>query len=466
MEKFLNRYFSYIIYAVALTITLLLLYQARSSHLLPFPGQGTDQFSIVDAAVGMYYKQMPQAGYKMSPGYTLFVYCLVILSGAKLLIMRILQAIIVSLIPVFTYKLLRKLRINFQASQIATLIYCFYGPAILISLDFLRASTLALCFLLFVYFILSGFLKKKTCYYIFGGIFAGLTILGRENFIPVVFLPFIALLFKQYRYYITKKQILLYLTALTAVLMPCLIYNYVNFNSFSIIPGNLNTVISCYHGAGLEQVANSSYRASFLKNIPVQFLKFISSYEIPNSLSFYAHKEIVDYMNLFIIPFNFILILATFGFIKNIKNRKMIFVALLLTGYVSTMLYFNMFYRFRIPAVPLLIVLAGAGIYAVMTMKTRAQQITTWSGIILLTWATYSNPDQHRLPGERVSVAKVLIQNERFLKAENYLDKLSTLSIFPTQLWVHLTRKYAESGDQVSAERVYAKFLALKKSQE
>ena len=464
MEKFLNKYFQYIIYVMALSITLLLLYQAKKSHLLPFPGQGTDQLSIIDAAVGMYYKKMPQAGYKMSPGYTLFTYLLVVFSGAKLLLMRIFQAAIASLIPLFIYKLSRKLRMNFQSSQIAALTYCFYGPAILISLDFLRASMLALSFLLFVYFMLSAFLKKKIGYYMLGGIFAGFTILGRENFIPIVFLPLVVLFFRQYRRYITKKQIFTYLASLAAMLLPCIIYNYVNFNSFSIIPGNLNTVVGCYHGAGIEHMTDSSYRARFLKNIPEQFFKFISSYEIPNSLSFYAHKEVLEYMNIFIVPFNFILILATFGLIKNIRNHKVIFIALLAVGYVGTMLYFNMFYRFRIPVVPLLTVLAGAGFYAVMRMKTRPQRTITWCGILLLTWVTYSNPDHYRLPGERVSVAKVLIQNKRLLKAERYLDKLSLLSIFPVPVWVHLIRKYAESGDKTSADRVYKKFLTLSRA--
>ena len=464
LEKLINKYFSYIIYLIAVSVTLFLLFQAKESHLLPFPQQGTDQLSVVDAAVGIYHGKMPPAGYKMSPGYTLFAAFLVALSGSKLLIMRILQALTASLIPVFIYKLSRRLRIGFQASQIAALIYCFYGPAILISLDFLRASMLALCFLIFAYCLITAFFKKSNYRYLVGGVFAGLTILGRENFIPIVFLPLGMLLFAECRNRVGKKQVLLYLSAVFLTVLPCLVYNFVNFGSLSIIPGNLNTVVSCYHGAGLENISDASYRSEFLENIPVQFLKFISSYELPNSLSFYAHREIIDFMRVFIVPFNFILILAAIGAIFNCKNRSVLFVVLLSAGYVGTMLYFEMFYRFRIPVVPLITILSGAGVYSITKIKGKPWRLVVWCGVFILTWITYANPDKYRLPRERVSVAVVLIQNERLLKAEDYLDKLSGLSIVPGRVWMLLARRYAEAGDQVSAARVYKKFLSHAKN--
>ena len=461
LERFINKYFSYIVYLIAVSVTLFLLFQAKELHLLPFPQQGTDQLSVLDAAVGIYYGKMPPVGYKMSPGYTFLVALLVAMSGAKLLIMRILQALIASLIPVFIYKLSRRLRISYQASQIAALIYCFYGPAILIALDFLRASMLALCFLIFAYCLVTAFLKKCDYRYVIGGIFAGLTILGRENFIPVVFLPLGMLLFKECRNHIRKKQVFFYLTAIFLTVLPCVMYNFINFGSLAIIPGNLNTVVSCYHGAGLENISDASYRSEFLNNIPVQFLKFISSYEMPNSLSFYAHREIIDFMKVFVVPFNFILILAVIGVTHSYKNRGVLFVSLLSAGYVGTMLYFNMFYRFRIPVVPLITILAGAGVYSIIEIKRKPRQLAAWCGVFILTWITYANPDKYRLPGERVSVAIVLIQNGRLPKAENYLDKLSGLSIVPERVWILLIRSYIKSGDQVSAKRAYKKFLSL-----
>lgn len=462
MEKLINKKFSYFIYILTLLITLFLLYQARSLSLLPIPMQGTDQLTMLEAAVGMYYGHMPQAGYKMSPAYTTFLYFLLLLSGGKLLFMRIIQTFLAALIPVFIFKLSRRLRLGFQPAQIGALLYCFYGPAILISLDMLRASMLSLCFLLYAYCLIKGYMKKNRKYYILGGILAGVTILGRENFIPIVFVPYLALFFAPLKKHITKKHALIYSLALLLTLLPCLLYNYFQFNSFSIIPGNFDNVITCYHGDDLGAISDSTYRRRFLTNIPVQFCKFLSSYEIPNSLSFYAHKEIIDFMNIFIIPFNFLLILAIIGGLWNLKKPGILLISLLCAGYVGTMLFFNMFYRFRIPVVPLIITLGVAGIAKIMKNQSKKVKIAIACSIVLFSWLTYSTPNNFRTQQERISVARVMIQTDQLNKAENYLEELAKDSIFPEKQWLTLMKKLWESGDKSSAERVYAKYQSLK----
>lgn len=462
MEKIINKYFSYFIYFFVLVITLFLLYQARSFHLLPIPQEGTDQLSMLKAAVRMYHGEMPNKGYQFSPVYTFFLYILVILSGGNLLIIRILQAVVAALIPVFIYKISRRLRLGFQASQIAAILYCFYGTAILISLDLLRASMLALCFTLFTFCLVKGYMKKRLRYYIFGGIFAGLIVLGRENFIPIIFLPFSVLFFRKYRKHIHKKQIIFYGISFLCVLLPLMTYNLIMFNSFSTIPGNFETVFRFFHGQGVDKAVETSNLPKYLLNIPIQCLNFMSSYEIPNSLSVYAHKEIIDYMKIFFIPFNFFIIMGILGIIYCRKNAGVLFITLLCLCYIGTLLIFHILYRFRIPVLPLIIVLNASGIKYLLHLGKK-KGLTVLAFILILTFITYVDPNKYRTDNERLSVATVMIKNNMLFKAENYLVNLAEDSILPDHLWKLLIQSYLKSGDKVSASRVYKQYLFLKK---
>ena len=464
LKKLINKHFSLFIYILCLSVSLIVLYQGRQDRLFPLPSEDMDQFTALKEAVRIYHKHYIHKNYMLSPGYTVFLALLVLISNGKLIFIRILQVCVASLIPVLIYKLSRHFRFNFKSSQLAALLYCFYGPAILISISLLRASLLALCFISLIYFLVLGFKKKNIYYFILAGFFAALTVLGRENFIPIICMPLCLLILKYFR---TSKNIkkfaIVYIISAITFLLPCLLYNYFNYGSFAIIPGNLNNVVSCYHGEGLEGLKEKDYFQKFMINIPLQFIKFISSYEIPNSLSFYAHQAIIPILKFMFITFNAILITACIGFFLNLKNKGIILTALLICSYVATMLYFEMFYRFRIPVVPLLFVLIAGSIQKFKLLNLNKQVL-----IILISFSlffiTYTNPQKLIMKNEKIGVATVLIKNKRLHKAENYMNENLNNSNSYSKLWLQLSTEYYQQKDYTSAARTLEVYKNLLKN--
>lgn len=433
MQKFVDRNFAIVIYCFALILYLMLLYNLRSFGLLPMPIEGTDQRVMLFTAADLYRFKLPDGVYRLSPGYTVFLASLVAFAQGNLVLMRIMQGAICALIPVMIYWLGLRLRIGRRTAQLGALIYCFYGPASLIALDFLREAPLALCFISYVYFLLRSATSRKTVYFVLAGVFAGLCVLGRENFIPIVFLPATVFIFKKFRDRIRFKNVLAYFLSLSLLLSPIIIYNLARFNSPTIIPGNLKNVLGFYYGERVKD-DNSFACKVVVRNIPSQIVKFCSSYEIPNSLSYYAHRDMVDFLWIFSIPFNLLLCLSFAVLWLYRRNKGIICVSLFILAYLLTMIYFEMFYRFRIPCVPLICVLAGAALgYIIRNIGQRKVQLTIMI-IAFIFLFTYSNPDKKRTIQEKIATAQVMIQTMQLIKAEAYIQKLEKEGIDTGQL--------------------------------
>ncbi|MEI6425516.1 MAG: glycosyltransferase family 39 protein, partial [Lentisphaerota bacterium] len=364
-SKFLdniNRHFSIYIYVFALVSYGIILFQAANENLFPLPTAGTDQLIMLKAAVGIYKGHLPSEPYLYSSSYTLFLTFLIFLSQGNMLVMRFLQAMLCALIPLMIYKTGGKIGLSREASQLSALIYCFYGAAALISLDFLREAPLSLCFIMFAYFSISAVLYKKNIFYAAAGVFAGLAVLGRETFIPIVILgPMVILFFKNIRRRVKASQILCGSAVFFGILLPVLLYNYLKFDSFSLAPGHVKDKITNYHGSAASEDLSVAV-STISRKIPNQIYQFASSYEIPNSLSFYAHREMIPVLWVFIIPFNLMIGLALIGIYYYRRNRGVLFMAILSLLYMFSIIFVAMFYRYRISVVPLVSVLAGAGL--------------------------------------------------------------------------------------------------------
>lgn len=456
--KSINRHFSIYIYVFALISYGIILFQAVNESLLPMPTAGTDQLSMLKTAVGIYKGHWPQEPYLYSSSYTLFLTFLVFLSQGNPLVMRFLQAALCALIPVMIYRTGGKIGLSREASQLSALIYCFYGAAALISLDFLREAPLALCFVMFAYCLVSAVLSRKNIFYIAAGVFAGLTVLGRETFIPIVTMgPLAFLFFKNIRRRVEIRQIICCFTVFFGVLLPVLMYNHIRFDSFSLAPGHVKNVLGAYHGdAASENLTLAIF--SILKNIPSQICKFASSYEIPNSLSFYAHREMIPVLWIFVVPFNLMLGLALLGVYYYRRNKGVLFVAILSLLYMLSMIFVEMFYRFRISAIPLVSVLAGAGLYAVIHDKIRRRQIFLTALLACFFLFTYADPEKLRLPHEKIAVAEALIYNGRYEKAQSCLEKMERDSIKCDLQWMKLISELEKNKQQERANYVRMRF--------
>ena len=460
MKKFLNKHFTKFIFLLSFSISVCLLFSARELGLLPFPQEGTDQLTMISAAADMYRGHMPAAGYLYSPLYTLFLYLLVVLAHGNLIIMRLFQALLCAFSPVLIYKLARRIHLDYETSQTASLLYCFYGAAALISLSFLRAGPLAFCFILFAYLLVDAFIRRKRLNYIYAGAAAALCVLGRENFAPVVLSPLLLLFFRDIRRYIKKSHIIVFLTALICTILPVSIYNYICFRSFAIIPGAFENIFTIFHGSKEVRASlGESTLHSVLTNMPVQICKFASSYEIPNSLSFYAHKDVIGFMVIFFIPFNLLLgfaITATY-FLR--KNRGVMLLALLTSAFCGSMLFFNMLYRYRVPVVPVVTLLAGAGITYIVRIRPKYKMIIPLLFITVFFILTYTSPAKLRPAGELTVVAEKLITLQQYSKAEKYIDNINKDSVNKKRLYYILVSSLAKDGDMRNAERIAKKHL-------
>ena len=424
LNKFINKYFTYLVYGYTLIFDLIILYYARENGLLPRPPAGTDQLTMLKTAVDLYHGILPPENYLYTFSYNIYIFIIMLIAQGNLVVMRILQAATCALIPVFIYKTSRRLRVGRLYSQIAACIYCFYGVTALISLSFLRASPLALCFLLTIYFILKAYTSKKTWIYFVAGIFAGLTILGRENFIPVVMIPLAALFFRQFRIHIGVKKTFAYLMGIFSTIFPFILYNYVRFNRIAIIPGHFNNVLLFIHKKEVKVNLNDSDFLCILEKAPAVLWQFFSNYELPNSLSFYAHREIIDSLWILIIPFNLILGFAILGAVMNYRQKHIQLLSTVTVCYVGTLLIFAMFYRYRIPIFPILCILAAIGLKSLIKIKTTKMKFFITLMIILFFIITYTSPNKLRTISERKAVIKILIDNKRFIKAKKLIFQL------------------------------------------
>ncbi len=456
-----KRYFSVLFFVFyALFATAILLY-GDACGLFGVPMQGTDQLTMLKSAVTLYHGHVPEKNF-YSPSYTFFLYLLVVVTNGKLLVMRLLQGVLCAAMPVLVYNLCRAIRVKRSFSTIAALIYCLYGPACLLSLAMLRAIPLAMCFVLTALFLVRGFTGRKTWKFAVAGIFAGLCILGRENFIPVVFAPLVLLLLKDIRRYFRYKYLAWYVAGVVAVLLPVIVYNAVLYDSPTIVPGHLNNIFTDHHrqAYGLGQMAGS-----VLKKLPVQAERFITSYEMDNSMSFYAHRDVIPFMWLQFIPYNAILALAVIAVAGTLClkrgrfNRGIILIALMAAAYVVSLLPFDVYYRYRIPIVPLLAVLAGAGVATICQIKSWKIRMIPVTAVILIFAVTWTAPNKLRRPAERLAVAEVFIRNKDFDRADKYISQLEHEKIPTREVRLKLIRALYASGNIEAANTMYKKHV-------
>jgi hypothetical protein len=460
-KNIINRYFPLFIYFFCFVISSVVLWQGRVYGLFPVPSPGMDQLNFLNHADNILKGIFPDQTYKLSSTYTLFLALLNMLTGGKLVFMRMFQIALCSLVPVIVYKLCRLLRCSFMSSQAAALIYCFYGPVILVSISFLRAVPLGLCFTGFVYLLVKGFYSRKWYHYLLAGLLAGLTILGRENFIPVVFAPCIMLVFPAVRKYVEYRKAAVYIAGIFVLVLPMIIYNYVRFDSPEIIPGNFAHIFNFYHGK--ENAANSGKLAeSIIERVPSQIKMFASSYELPNSLSFYAHREIIFLLEILFIPFNLILGIAVLALFLDFKHLRSLFVGGMAAGYFLTIIYFSMFYRFRVVDFPLLCVLSAVSIHLLIQAKPQKfkyKYILSAIFVAVFFFVTYISPDKLRTASERRAVVSHLISCGEYYKAEQFIDKLIEDKIPLNGVEKYLITSLHKKGYEEDARRVFFKYI-------
>ena len=131
-------------------------------------------------------------------------------------------------------------------------------------------------------------------------------------------------------------------------------------------------------------------------------------------------------------------------------------------GYVCSMVFFEMFYRFRIPTVPLLCVLSGIGMALIINCLERKNYIRAGTALLLTAIVfipTWRDADKLRPVGERRSTAAVLIQSGRYAAAEDYIDNLREQKIPTEGLETFMIKTVNNAGDPTRARILFDKWI-------
>lgn len=423
MKRLTPRCLFWILWAIFFAAGAYVLYFGSSQHLFAAPLPGTDQKSILECALALLRGELPREHYRYSYSYTIFLSFIGLLAGGRLWLMRLLQLAVAALIPGVVFRTARILRCGRGAAFAAGLLCCFYAPLVLISLDFLRAAPLALCFALLAHSLAAFFspLPRRTgtrsdLLPVAAGILAALCALGRENFLAVVPVPLL---------FLKRRDALRYLGAMLIPLAAVLLFNLRRYGSFQLVPGNAGNILVYYGGS---DAGTFGALRNLLAAVPGHFADFCSSFELPNSLSVYAHRDVIPFLRILALPFPLLLTLGTLGAILRRRERAFRLLALLALFYMGSMLFFTVFYRFRIPTVPLLAVLAaGAAAPLKRALLRRRRYLfpaVAVAALAALNLLLHVDPETRRSESEHAAVARVLIDNRRFEEAEEYLARM------------------------------------------
>ena len=421
-EKFLYRHWGKILFSVNLFLGIFIFLHGRKLGLFAPPRLGMDQHTILEAAQNIANGILPVPGkYLYSPAYTLFLGLLARICCGNLFIMRLLQLAVVSLIPWMIYRTSIFAGFGRKAGAVAGVLWIFCGSAMLISLDFLRAAPLALCFVSLVYFWLRSRRSSRLRYAVFAGVFAGLCMLGRENFIPVVCLPVLFMIFP-----LKKKQspkIAVYVLAALLTLTPVLAYNFYHTSSLAILPGNGKNVFEFMQGKGTLSMPGQA-ALQVIRKIPQTAWGIVTPFENTNSLSFYAHREAIPLLKILSLPITLLFSLVFAA--AYCRKRSIYLILLLIAGYFGSLVFCEIYYRFRIPALPLLCIAGGAGIMQLdILFKKRSKLAFAFLLPVLIAFTLWLDMTPEKLiqKSEREATVRFFLDRKQYTKAGELLLK-------------------------------------------
>ncbi|MBQ9500695.1 MAG: glycosyltransferase family 39 protein [Lentisphaeria bacterium] len=423
-DRLLRRHFGKILCVLNFTLGFLVWFQGSRMGLFSAPRPGMDQYTMLEAAVSMAKEGvLPVPGrYLYSPAYTLFLAALAKLTGGLLPAMRLLQLAVSSLIPWVIFRTSVYAGFGRTSAAVAGTMWIFCGSALLISLDFLRAAPLALCFTALLYFFVRSLRRRKgLCQAAAAGVFAGLCILGRENFIPVVCLPVLFWFIPASKHPDKYGRLALYALCAFLVMSPVLVYNFHHTSSLAILPGNGRNVFEFMQG---KDSLASPVRAvaGVIRRMPGTVFAMISPFENPNSLSFYAHREAILTLKVLCLPVTLLFALLFPALL--IRSRTILLTELLIGIYFSSLVFCEIYYRFRIPVLPLLCIAGGAGAvrFAGLVKKRSVGALFFLPPLASALWLTAATVPEKMIPrSEREATVGFLLDRRRFDQAGELL---------------------------------------------
>lgn len=327
--------------------------------------------------------------YSRPPFYPFFISIAYFLFGQNPIAVRIIQAILDSLMCVLIYKLCYKL-FNFPIALLASFMSLSYLLFINGASRFLTESIVTFFLFLAVFYIYK--MREKLTYRNMSIIGAIAAILTLTKGIFILFLPFlfIVILLTTYRHFKLKDVIKKFIVAFIVFLIPITGWTYRNYKVYhAFVPVSTQSgyaFYSCYFPRdgkifGLNamddnvryamslnsQVEMSRYLAKktseFIKNHPFKVLKI----EMLKVFYFWApfdwevmgvEKGVYNFQYMFMLPFAF---LGMFLLLKRFDCAAGLYIPIAYIFLMSLVFYGSP--RFRMPAEPFLIIFFAAGIF-------------------------------------------------------------------------------------------------------
>lgn len=416
-KRFKEIYIIAIIFVLAFSLRLVYLNEIKTSPLFYPPSSGLDDSLYHRWAKSIAHGDLlGQGAFNAMPLYPYFLGSIYKLFGPNILIAKIIQFILGSFSCLLIYFIARKI-FGRPIATISALLACLYGPFIFYE-EILVAASLTTFLYLLTFLALLGALQSPSSrrFFLFG-LLAGISALAKANillFIPVAFI----LVFLKYR---PIRKTLTFVCSvglgLFLAISPFTLRNYLVCRDFIPIVthaglnfyiGNNEDARGTFRtprqlGAGQQDLlANSKVVAekikgaalkpsqvskfwfsqgmNFIKINPRQFvyllgrklLLFINFYEIPDVRDYGFAKLHFPVLKI-LLSFSLVFPLSILGLILSKgENRQVSLIKLFVLVYVISAILFFVNSRYRLPCLPFLIILAGAGIYRYVVCWRKA----------------------------------------------------------------------------------------------
>lgn len=363
---------------------------------------------------------------------------------------------------------------NPAVGLLAAGLWAVYPVSIFFSGFVLRAILIAFLNLLLIYVLTLCLEKKSTGLYLLAVLASALAISGRYNnmlFIGVLFLWF--LLF--HLGYLKKIRSLNPLfQAGIVLLLPIL--------------GWLIWTRSCHIPHMVQWVSGNSYDSTGFYCVPTEgvipilsidfvlrqlykgFL-FFNNYEAPNNFQYDLFREKISLLRSIPLSFGLVLSFAAAGFVAAFRNRKAVtHLAIFVSCYTLSVIPFFISSRHRLPVVPVLILMAAYGAWAIHAgiRSRRYKRVSVLTVLIAAALLfTYWTPDSMKRPqDEFIAINRLKFGNiclEKGRTQDAVLEYGRATEAYPDYFpaYYNLATIYAARGDYEQAVALYGKVLSL-----
>ncbi len=414
-----------LVFAAALTVRVgYLAAMQQSPYYQVALAKGADSYRFFEWALSIYNGDIFGKGvFIQSPLYPYFLALTFRLSeGGHLLVPRLVQAVMASGTALMCFLLARRFRGD-AAGVIAGLLAALYGPMIFYDAAFLRTGLTAFLYTLLVVLMTTAQNKPGLARGAVTGLVFGLSVLAKPNIaIMILAVPLWFVYASRNKGRAAAGKMTASALAAFALVMGLLVFRNVMADAppFSLTKRGALEFVAGNHPEGMpygweptpaiqrmtEEADGSlakavpavlwSYRHDPLALIGKQLAKtraYLYGYEAPNNLNYYVEKRYVNYMDKPWVNWPVLLGLAAVGLwaLRREWPRALALYSYILLFSLGTIAFYFLA-RFRLPAVPVLCVCAGAGVVELHVLvrqrKTRAflALAAVMVTIVLVSW--------------------------------------------------------------------------------